>query len=67
VLRRSEAAGERSIAIVEGCNVPARDNGSGLEGVDVQRMFTLSYRKKANGTGVGLSISRSIIEAHGAL
>ena len=31
----------------------------------VRRMFALSYTTKATGTGVGLSISRSIIEAHG--
>ncbi len=28
-------------------------------------MFALSYTTKASGSGVGLSISRSIIEAHG--
>ena len=42
-----------------------KDNGVGLEGVDVQRMFALLYTTKATGTGVGLSISRSIVEAHG--
>jgi signal transduction histidine kinase len=31
----------------------------------MQRMFTLSYTTKAAGTGVGLAISRSIIQAHG--
>ena len=41
------------------------DNGPGLRDVDVQQMFSLSYTTKATGTGVGLSISRSIIEAHG--
>lgn len=45
--------------------VSVKDNGVGLEGVDVQRMFALSYTTKATGTGVGLSISRSIVEAHG--
>jgi len=45
--------------------VAVKDCGVGLDAVDVQRMFTLSYTTKATGTGVGLSISRSIIEAHG--
>jgi signal transduction histidine kinase len=42
-----------------------RDNGVGLAAVDMERLFTLSYTTKPTGTGVGLSISRSIIEAHG--
>ena len=45
--------------------ISVTDNGVGLGDVDVERMFSLSYTTKVNGTGVGLSISRSIIEAHG--
>ena len=45
--------------------VSVRDTGIGLSGVDMRRIFTPLYTTKANGTGVGLSISRSIIEAHG--
>ncbi len=45
--------------------VAVKDCGVGLDAVDMQRMFTLSYTTKAAGTGVGLSISRSIIQAHG--
>jgi len=48
-----------------GVRVAVSDNGIGLANVDRQRMFTLSYTTKPTGTGVGLSISRSIIEAHG--
>ena len=45
--------------------VAVKDGGVGLDAVDMQRMFTLSYTTKATGTGVGLSVSRSIIQAHG--
>ena len=44
--------------------VAVSDTGVGLEGVDVRRMFMLSYTTKPRGTGVGLSISRAIVEAH---
>jgi signal transduction histidine kinase len=55
----SSLGGEQSV------KVALSDTGVGLADVDVQRMFTLSYTTKATGTGVGLSISRSIVEAHG--
>ena len=45
--------------------ISVTDTGIGLAGVDLQRMFALSYTTKATGTGVGLSVSRSIVEAHG--
>jgi len=50
----------------EGClKVAVSDTGIGLAGVDMRRMFGLSYTTKPRGTGVGLSVSRAIIEAHG--
>jgi len=45
--------------------VEVADNGVGLGGVDVARMFALSYTTKPEGTGVGLSVSRAIVDAHG--
>jgi signal transduction histidine kinase len=45
--------------------VSVSDTGIGLDGVDLHRMFELSYTTKATGTGVGLSVSRSIVQAHG--
>ena len=45
--------------------IAVRDNGIGLESVDLQKLFKLSYTTKPNGTGIGLSLCRSIIEAHG--
>ena len=40
------------------------DNGIGLARVNTQRMFSFWYTTKPNGTGIGLSLSRSIVEAH---
>jgi PAS domain S-box-containing protein len=57
---------EVSSSLTDGVvKVSVRDTGVGLDGVDVQRMFTLSYTTKPSGTGVGLAVSRSIVEAHG--
>jgi C4-dicarboxylate-specific signal transduction histidine kinase len=44
--------------------IAVRDSGSGI-GLDADRMFTPFFTTKANGMGMGLSISRSLIEAHG--
>jgi PAS domain S-box-containing protein len=45
--------------------VSVQDSGSGLEQVDVNRLFEAFYTTKPKGLGMGLAISRSIIEAHG--
>jgi signal transduction histidine kinase len=45
--------------------ITVRDTGTGLRDVAVERLFTPFYTTKPTGTGVGLSLSRSIIEAHG--
>ena len=54
-----------ALADDQSVKVTVADNGVGLDGVDMRQLFTLSYTTKAAGTGVGLSISRSIVEAHG--
>jgi PAS domain S-box-containing protein len=50
----------------DGCILVAvEDRGVGLDGADVDRLFQAFYTTKSDGVGLGLSISRSIIEAHG--
>ncbi|HET7238705.1 MAG TPA: ATP-binding protein, partial [Terrimicrobiaceae bacterium] len=41
-----------------------RDAGVGLEPQSVNRLFEAFYSTKTNGMGIGLSVSRTIIESH---
>jgi C4-dicarboxylate-specific signal transduction histidine kinase len=45
--------------------VSVRDSGPGLAPGALERLFDAFYTTKSNGLGLGLSICRSIIEAHG--
>ena len=45
--------------------VVVRDKGPGIAADILERVFEPLYTTKANGLGMGLSISRSIVEAHG--
>ncbi|HJY51886.1 MAG TPA: ATP-binding protein [Stellaceae bacterium] len=48
-----------------GVLVAVRDTGPGLDPTSVDRLFEAFYTTKPGGMGMGLSICRSIIEAHG--
>ena len=47
--------------------VAVEDSGSGLDAAVAQHMFEPFFSTKREGTGVGLSICRSIVEAHGGV
>ncbi|MEA2887968.1 MAG: hypothetical protein QOD11_2328 [Bradyrhizobium sp.] len=49
----------------EGVCVAVRDSGHGLPPESLPRIFEPFYTTKPDGMGIGLSICRSIIEAHG--
>ena len=48
-----------------GVLVAVHDSGPGLDPADADHLFEAFYTTKSNGMGMGLSICRSIIEAHG--
>jgi two-component system, LuxR family, sensor kinase FixL len=68
---QSTPADKRSVVISTTCEanstvtVSLRDYGSGLPEEDMDKVFTHFYSTKPNGMGMGLTIVRSIIEAHG--
>ena len=45
--------------------VTVRDSGPGLDETALKRLFDAFYTTKSKGMGMGLAISRTIIEAHG--
>jgi signal transduction histidine kinase len=47
-----------------GVLVTIKDSGPGLAAINIERMFDPFYTTKPAGLGIGLSICRSIIEAH---
>jgi len=48
-----------------GVLVDVQDSGAGLGGVAPDRLFDAFYTTKPDGMGIGLAVSRTIIESHG--
>jgi PAS domain S-box-containing protein len=48
-----------------GVLVAVRDSGPGIDSTHLERVFEAFYTTKPSGVGMGLSICRSIIDAHG--
>jgi signal transduction histidine kinase len=59
LLVRSQPQSPGEVVIV------VQDNGNGIDPDHFDRLFSAFFTTKAGGTGVGLTICRSIIEAHG--
>jgi PAS domain S-box-containing protein len=67
----SVEAGTRELSIsteqkpAGGVLIAVCDTGPGVDSEQLERVFDAFYTTKTSGTGMGLSISRSIIDAHG--
>ena len=63
--------GPRELTIASGADdsndvfVEVQDTGPGLDPAKLDRLFQSFYTTKPDGMGMGLAISRSIVEAHG--
>ena len=75
ILNAVEAMGTREAGALEllisteqhhaGVLVAVRDSGPGIDPTHLERVFEAFYTTKSRGVGMGLSICRSIIDAHG--
>lgn len=67
----SAAGGSRELVVLSHKSgtdkvlVAVRDSGTGMDPQNIDRMFDAFFTTKPTGMGMGLSISRSIVEAHG--
>jgi signal transduction histidine kinase len=56
---RTTRAGPKTV------RVEVRDSGAGINGDDMGKIFRTFYTTKPDGMGMGLAITRSIVDVHG--
>jgi signal transduction histidine kinase len=62
--------GRRTVAVTadrgaNGIVIQVRDSGDGIAPENLPRVFQSFFSTKTDGMGMGLSISRTLVEAHG--
>ena len=65
VVTRPKLLAIATLADVAGVIVSVKDSGAGLDELVLERIFEPFYTTKPRGMGIGLAISRAIVEAHG--
>ncbi len=58
LLIRTQSEGKHGLCLT------VRDNGEGFDPQNVEKLFDPFYTTKSGGMGIGLSVSRSIVERH---
>jgi C4-dicarboxylate-specific signal transduction histidine kinase len=62
---RRELMIDTALAAADAVEVAVRDRGTGIAREHAEQLFDAFFTTKPNGMGMGLAISRSILEAHG--
>jgi signal transduction histidine kinase len=63
--RHRVSIGASVVAADQCCDVTVSDDGPGIPPDEINRIFDPFVTSKSDGMGIGLSISRAIVEAHG--
>ena len=63
--RQRELAIKTTKAEPDGVLVSIQDSGPGIDPTKLDRIFDAFYTTKPDGLGIGLSVCRTIVEAHG--